>query len=340
MEAQGKRKNKFGMRKGLIVGKFMPVHKGHLSLINFALQHCDTLTVLLCYHPKEPIPGTVRESWLRQLYLNDPKVCIASFEYDPAVLTETSEPEPSYAKAWSAQLKKLVPGVDVVFSSEAYGDLFASFMGAEHKLFDAPRSLVPVSASAIREKPFAYWSYLPGEVQPYYVKKIALIGSESTGKSTLAERLAQHYKTVYVPEMAREIIGHTNDCTKQDLLTIAKLQATTIFAKTKIANRVLFCDTELTVTKSYAAFLFQQELAVEEWIEKANQCDLYLFLDTNCPYVQDGTRLDEEEREALSRSHLLMVKKALLPYRNISGDWEERFAQACREIDHFIGHYS
>jgi HTH-type transcriptional regulator, transcriptional repressor of NAD biosynthesis genes len=340
MEAEGKGKRYSPMRKGLVIGKFMPVHKGHLALIDFALENCDDLTVLLCHHLGEPIAGPLRESWLTQIFLYQTRVSIVSLEYDPNRLTETSVPEPSYAKAWAATVKELVTSVDLVFSSEAYGELFASFMGAEHKMFDAPRTLVPVSASSIRQKPFVYWAYLPPEVQPYFVRKVALIGSESTGKSTLAERLAAHYKTTFVPEMAREVIGHTNDCTPADLLQIATLHAATILDKTKQANKILFCDTELTITKSYALFLFQEELRVPEWIEKANQCDLYLFLDTACPFVQDGTRMDETQREALGEAHLAAFKKAVLPYRNISGNWEERFAQACREIDHFIGYYS
>lgn len=328
------------MRKGLILGKFMPVHKGHLSLINFALQHCDVLTVLLCHHPGEFIPGAVRESWLRQLYLYQQRVCITSVEYDPNTLTETSAPEPSYANAWARKVKELVLGVDVVFSSEAYGDLFASFLGAEHILFDELRVQVPVSASAIRQKPFAYWNFLPPEVQPYFVKKVALVGSESTGKSTLAERLAIHYKTTFVPEMAREVIGHTNQCTSSDLRQIATLHATAILEKVKDANKILFRDTELTITKSYALFLFGENLRVPEWVEKANQCDLYLFLDTSCPFIQDGTRLEEAERQALSESHLSTLKKAMLSYRILNGNWEERFEKACREIDYFISQYS
>lgn len=340
MEAESKTKNQYGMRKGLVIGKFMPLHMGHLALINFALTHCDTLTVLLCHHLSEPIPAAVRESWLAQVFLSQPRACYVSFEYNPGELTETSDPEPFYAKAWADKVKELVPGVHMVFSSEIYGELFSSFLGAEHIVFDVSRTLVPVSASAIQKKPFAYWSYLPPEVQPYFVKKIALVGSESTGKSTLAEQLAAHYDTTFVPEMAREVIGHTRECTAAHLEQIARLHAAAILDKIKYANKVLFCDTELTITKSYALFLFQKELHVKEWIEKANQCDLYLFLDTTCPFVQDGTRLEEREREALSNAHLFRIKKELLPYRTISGHWEARFAQACREIDHFIGHYS
>jgi HTH-type transcriptional repressor of NAD biosynthesis genes len=75
---------------------------------------------------------------------------------------------------------------------------------------------------------------------------------------------------------------------------------------------------------------------VPEWIESANRCDLYLFLTTDCFFVQDGTRLSETERESLSKSHLTEMQKASLPYTVITGNWEERFEQACREVDLFV----
>ncbi|MBD0328311.1 MAG: AAA family ATPase [Pyrinomonadaceae bacterium] len=233
----------------------------------------------------------------------------------------------------------MIPEVDAVFSSEPYGDTFAACLGAKHYLFDKDRTLVPVSATAIRQKSLTHWHYLPRVVQPFFVKKIALLGSESTGKTTLAEKLAAHYHTTFVPEAAREVIGHTNDCTPADLVQLASLHAQNILAATPLANRLLFLDTELTITRSYSQFLFHQNVNVPEWVEKANRCDLYLFLTTDCPFVQDGTRLSETEREALSAAHLAGVKKASLPCKIISGHWQERLQQACREVDHFISQY-
>lgn len=323
------------MINGLVLGKFMPLHKGHLALAEFALRHCDRLTVLLCHHAGEPIAASQRMLWLQTIFAGNAAVNLLCLEYNPAELTETSDADPGYAKAWAETLVPLLPSIDVFFSSEAYGDAFAARLGARHRVFDEARRSVPVSASLIRQKPLTHWDYLPTAVQPFFVKKIALLGSESTGKSILAERLADRYQTCFVPEMARRIIGHTNDCTEEALLRIAALHAQETVRQTTKANRLLFLDTDLLITQSYSLFLFAKELTVPPWIEEANNCSLYLFLDTGCPYVQDGTRLSGPERKALGKIHLRTLKKSSVPYKIISGNWEQRFNRACRQIEAF-----
>lgn len=324
------------MKTGLVLGKFMPVHNGHLALIRFALQHCDQLLVLLCHHPGEPISGAQRLQWLHEIFDGQDRISVFSYHYNPQQLTDGSDSNPDYAKGWADAIKNFLPPIHVFFSSENYGNAFAAHLNVEHILFDEARSTIPVSGSKIRQRPITYWSYLPATVQPFFVQKIALVGSESTGKSTLAERLANHYRTTFVPELAREVIGHTNECTEQDLLTIATLQAKAILDKTKLANKFLFSDTELTITKSYSLFLFGKALQVPEWVENVNQFQLYLFLETDCPYVQDGTRLSESERKALSRSHKDELGKKAIARKTVRGSWEERFSQACKEIDDLI----
>ena len=59
------------MKTGLVFGKFMPLHKGHLALIDFALKHCTHLTIILCYTNNEPIKGEIREQWLRKAFENE-----------------------------------------------------------------------------------------------------------------------------------------------------------------------------------------------------------------------------------------------------------------------------
>jgi HTH-type transcriptional repressor of NAD biosynthesis genes len=168
------------------------------------------------------------------------------------------------------------------------------------------------------------------------VKKVCLVGSESTGKSTLTQDLAHYFKANYVPESAREIIGHTNECTWEHLMQIAELQAKAIMEKQRVANKLLFCDTDLNITKSYARFLFGQELKVEQWVEDANYFDLYLFLETDCPFVQDGTRLSEEERARLSHSHKQQLDNTGINYIVLTGNWEERFKLAIAAVKNLL----
>jgi HTH-type transcriptional repressor of NAD biosynthesis genes len=328
------------MKKGLVLGKFMPVHNGHLALVDFALEHCDELVILCCYHAGEPISGETRKFWLTSLYAIQPRVTIAMYEYDVAFLTDASNSSVEDSKSWAKVLNNLFPDLDMIFSSEPYGDIVASLLHIKHFCFDKERMRISISASAIRKHPLQYWHFLPNVVRPYFVKKISLLGSESTGKSTLAERLAVHYNTLFVPEMARQVIGHTNECTYEDLKKIANLQAKTILDKQKTANRLLFIDTDFHITGSYSVFLFQKKLTVPGWIKEASDSDIYFFLETDCAYIQDGTRVAEAERNKLGTHHKKYLAAEGVNYIPISGNWEERFKLACSIIENSFGIYA
>ncbi len=321
------------MKTGLILGKFMPLHNGHLQMIRFAQQHCDKLHLLVCASNKEIIKGSLRLKWLQGTLLPDSNIEIDLLEYDEAVLPNTSVSDREVSKKWAAIIAQKYPGLDLFFSSERYGDYVADILGIRHICFDAERSQVPVSATDIRNHPFKYWNFIPEQVKPYFVKKIVLLGSESTGKSTLTAKLAQHYQTLFVPEMARDIVEETESCTFDDLHAIASLHAKTILEKTALANKILFVDTDVNITKSYAKFLFKKELETEAWIDNANQFDLHLYLETDCPFVQDGTRLNEAERNRLDDYHKAQLNKHQIAYKSLPGNWSQRFELAVKWID-------
>jgi HTH-type transcriptional regulator, transcriptional repressor of NAD biosynthesis genes len=124
--------------------------------------------------------------------------------------------------------------------------------------------------------------------------------------------------------MAREILEKTTDCTPAHLTEIATLHARTIAQLTGQANRLLFIDTDITITESYSRYLFQSDLIVDDWIREVNKGDLYFFLETDCPFVQDGTRLDETERNNLSLYHKEQLREKNIEYISIGGSWEQR----------------
>ncbi|HEX6191225.1 MAG TPA: AAA family ATPase [Chitinophagaceae bacterium] len=313
------------MKKGLVFGKFMPPHKGHLALIDKAYNNCDLLQVLLCYTKEEPIPGELRVEWMTQVLMNYPSTILIPYCYNPQLLPNTSVASEEVSELWAAAFQQLVPDTDILFTSEKYGEYVSRFMHIEHMLYDEMRSEHPISATAIRENPFLHWDWIAEPARRYFVKKVAILGSESTGKSLMAKNLAKYFHTSYVPEMARDIVEKTDTCTIDDLYKIASLQATHIQKELQKANRILFSDTDLTTTASYAAFLFNHQLEVSEEIRKINQFDLYLFLETDCPFVQDGTRLDEAMRNSLSRHHEEYLHRNNIPFTKITGrDWDSR----------------
>jgi len=151
------------MTTGFLLGKFMPIHRGHMHLIDTAKCRVDHLTVLVCSLQREPIPGGLRCQWVRGLY---PDVNVQHFAED---VPQYPEEHPDFWSIWSGVIRRYVPvGPDFVFTSEAYGDRLAEILGARHICVDLKREMFPVSGTAVRERPFDYWDFIPPPVQAYY----------------------------------------------------------------------------------------------------------------------------------------------------------------------------
>ena len=191
------------MASGLVIGKFMPPHAGHQYLIDFAREFVEDLTVQVCAHPggtrAEPIPGPLRYAWVRD-----------SFGGVRVVLNDDENPqEPAdcpdrFWEIWrESLLARMDRPPDYLFASDAYGLKLAEILGARYLPVDPRRELVPISGTAIREDPMRHWDYLLPEARPYFARRVAIIGPESSGKSTLTARLAAHYGTRYVSEYGR-----------------------------------------------------------------------------------------------------------------------------------------
>jgi NadR type nicotinamide-nucleotide adenylyltransferase len=231
--------------------------------------------------------------------------------------------------------------VDVVFTSEDYGDELARVLGARHHLVDLMRQTYSVSGTDIREDAFRSWEMIPPPVRAHYAARVALVGPESTGKSTLAARLAGAFGTVWVPEYgrehtagiaAREGVPFVNAFTLADIETIAAVQAEREDCAARDANRVLFCDTELLTTRIWSEIFFNHCPDAVVTASEARDYDLYLLLDTDVPWVDDGTRDFRDQRQ----SHFDRIRATLdalgRPYVVVSGSFEERFERAVRAV--------
>jgi NadR type nicotinamide-nucleotide adenylyltransferase len=172
------------------------------------------------------------------------------------------------------------------------------------------------------------------------IKRIAITGPESTGKSLLSERLAAHYHTSWVPEFAREYInGLGRDYIQEDILTIAKGQLRKENRIAKNANGVIFCDTELIVTKIWSDVKYSR---CDEWILKkinSHKYDLYLLCYIDIPWEFDPQREHPQLREHLFNLYLQELTERNLPFSVISGLGEERLNNAVKIINSkFTGH--
>ncbi len=321
------------MRKGLVLGKFLPLHNGHLALIEFAAQRCDELIVWLCAADHEPISEEVRMMWLEKELRQYKNVKPLLYRYsETGSLSSSSEASWDISRAWAQVISKEIGSFDVLFTSEPYGNYLSELLGVDHILFDQLRKLVPVSGTEIRATPYRYWSFLPTSVKEFYFRSVCIVGTESTGKTELTKRLADHFNSDYVPEIGRDLVEDSTDFEFEILFEIADLHARSILEKKKKLNKILFIDTDINITRSYARFAFGQDLVVADWIEQANRADLYLYLDNDVPFIQDGTRMEKTSRDQLDLSHKVVFQKEEIDYCLIRGDWEERFQRALKEI--------
>jgi HTH-type transcriptional repressor of NAD biosynthesis genes len=314
---------------GLILGKFMPVHKGHQYLIDFARKQVECLTVIVGTLASESIPGQLRYEWVKELY---PDVNVQHCtDENPQYPHEHAD----FWNIWVESIRKFIPeGPDVVFTSEDYGDELARRLGARHILCDVLRSCVPVSATKIRENPYENWQYIPEPVRPYFARRIVIYGPESTGKSTLAEKLATHYQTVWVPEFARNYLDEKGAWVElSDIAKIAEGQIASEESLARQANRLLICDTELITTCVYSRHYFGECPAEVEQKADQRQYDLYLLLDIDVPFVADWQRPDANSREEFFDTFRGELERRGHRYTVISGSYEERFAQAVKAID-------
>lgn len=324
------------MNKAFVFGKFMPFHKGHEAMINFALSACDFLTVLVCCSDQEPIPATLRQSWLEDTFRHIPQIEILTYCYDEQLLPNTSETSAAVSEIWAAQFKTLFPDYNIVVTSEPYGDLVAGFMGIRHIPFNIEKNLYPISATNVRADLLNTWAYLPDAVKASLVTKVVLLGTESTGKTTLTRKLATHFKAGAVMEAARDIVADSNDFNTDDLYLIAATHAAGIRQMALGESPLLIIDTDIHITLSYGEYAFGETLQIDQGTWQANKADLYLYLNNDVDYVQDGTRLSETERNRLDLSHRRTLDKFSIPYEEITGNWEERFKKSVKLVEQLL----
>ena len=324
------------MVKAFVFGKFLPFHKGHEAMVQFALTKCDFLTVLICCSDQENIPDVVREKWINETFQQYQNMEVVSLNYFEGELPNTSVSSEEVSMIWSQKFKSLFPDYEVVITSEDYGDFVAQFMGIRHIAFDLPKYLFPFSATAVRNDLFSNWNYLPDSVKKDLTLKVVLLGTESSGKSSLTSKLAKRYNCSEVQETARDIIPHSDSFSFDDLHDVANQHASRINKTVLGKSPLVIIDTDIHITKSYAQFVFGKELEVNEKIYNSNKANLYLYLNNNADYVQDGTRLIESDRNLLDFSHKEILKKHHIDYIELNGNYEQKFQRAVELINCLI----
>ena len=172
--------------------------------------------------------------------------------------------------------------------------------------------------------------------------RIVLYGPESTGKTTLAKALAAHYNTQWVPEFARDFLQQKWDkqqatCSLEDLITIADGQLAAENEALKKANNLLFCDTNVLVTKVWSETHFDGYCAPElAALVDSTHYDFYFLTDIDVPWEADDLRDRPEERDSMLAYFKAQLEAYQFPYLQLSGSTEERMDQATQILDELI----
>lgn len=165
--------------------------------------------------------------------------------------------------------------------------------------------------------------------------KIAILGPESTGKSTLAKQLAEHFGTNYVPEYSREYLKDFEGKYQiNDVVNIALGQQKWIDEAKASEPRILIADTEMIVNKIWCRFVFDEIPSTISNLTSQQDFDLYLLCDIDLEWTFDPLREnpDFEERKTIFEMYKEELSLLKANFRIISGHGQQRLLNAIDAI--------
>ena len=339
------------MKTGLFFGKFAPLTTGHVSAITSAAGVVDELIVVLCWDEK--FQCTLSDDLQKRMTLRNRLMWLKdTFRHMPHVkITHVDEtPVPAYPvgqKQFTTLVRQALRDVsgldlvDYVFSSETeYNDYFRTYWPfSQHVLIDPKRSFVNISATRVRSNPYEHWDYLANAAKKHFVKKVCIIGVESTGKSTMTINLAHHFGTQYVEEVGRTICEDEYHFT-EDMMLMEDYEYVAMEHKVKehkllkTANKVLFSDTNnlITLFSAECSGKCSSDLLYE--MALAEHYDLVIMLDIDVPWVYDPLRLNNtpDKRQSTFEHLKRLCEKFGVHYKLISGTYNERLKAAIQLV--------
>lgn len=324
-------------RHGLVVGKFYPLHAGHMALIRNATTACEKVTVEVIGGSTESIPVSVRAEWVGTEH---PTVRVKH-------CVDDSEIDFDSPSAWDHHTEVirglLDEPVDAVFTSDDYGGELARRLGATWVQVDPGRSAVPVSGTAVRSDIAGHWWALPPAVRAHFCRRVVVVGAESTGTTTLATALATHYQTRCVPEFGRtwsEIRpgGLSAPWHTDEFDHVATEQARTEDEAARgAAVPVIIADTDVLATAIWHERYVGFPSVSVKMLAAQRVPDLYILTDCDIPFVDDGMRDGEHLREWMDRRFRDELAAQPAPWFSVGGTHPERLARAIQEIDRMLG---
>jgi NadR type nicotinamide-nucleotide adenylyltransferase len=360
-----------GRGHGLVIGKFYPPHAGHHHLVNTAAAHSGRVTVIVMAASHESITLTDRVAWMRDTHAHDPRITVVGVrddipvDYDdPAIWgAHVALMESALARAAieTGQGPSAAP-VDIVFTSEEYGDELARRLGAAHHPVDIPRTGHPISGTAVRADIPGMWEHLAPATRAGLALRVVVLGAESTGTTTLSLDLAdalrrrgrQWEKTGWVEEYGRNYVNDLLDAasaladhagrtrpgmedltwTEDDFVLIADTQNRLEQSAARDGGPILVCDTDAFTTGLWHERYVGTRSARTEALADVHRHDLYLLTSpAGVEFEQDGTRDGEHLRPWMHELFAERLAGTGRPFHVLTGSREERVTRALALVD-------
>lgn len=340
-------------RVGVIFGKFYPIHTGHINMIYEAFSKVDILHVIVCTDSERDL-HLFQQSKMKRMPTNEDRLRWVQqiFKYQQKQifihhLVEDGIPSyPNGWEGWSARVKELFAEKNInptiVFSSETQDkEPYEKYLNLEVHLVDPARESFNVSATQIRNNPFQYWRFIPKEVRPFFVKTIAILGGESSGKSVLVSKLANVFNTTSAWEYGREFVfeqlgGNEQAMQYSDYPQMVLGHQRYVDYAMKHAHKVAIIDTDYITTQ---AFCIQYEGKAHPFLDsmiREYPFDVTILLSNNTKWVADGLRSlgSKKQRQQFQQLLKKLLEKYRIPYIEIeSPSYLDRYNQAKEVVE-------
>jgi NadR type nicotinamide-nucleotide adenylyltransferase len=314
-------------KTGLTLGKYAPFHKGHQLVFDTALSEVDELIVLIYDTTVTEVPLQIRANWIRTLY---PQVTVIECWDGPDGYSTERAFEIVQEQYILSKLD--TRKITHFYSSEFYGDHVSKALGAIDRRIDSSRTRVPISATAIRENPYASRQFLHETVYRDLITKIVFVGAMSTGKTTITEACAKKYKTTLALEYGREYwenhqIDRRISFEAFNEIAVEHLRREEIALRD--ANKYFFVDTNAITTFMYALDYHGKapDLLKSLAIENYKRYDLFFLCNDDIPYDDTWDRSGPQKRAVFHKQIIADLKERNIPYIILNGSLEERLSK-------------
>ena len=294
-------------KNGIIFGKFYPLHIGHVDFIQRASGYVENLYVVVCTDDDRD-KKLFEDSKMKKMPTVKDRIRFAekTFKHQKNIkiihLAEDGIPfYPNGWKLWSERVQETLLKnkikVDIIFTNETqdvenYKNNFLTLPNFEKtfnknleiKLIDINRNNFHISATEIRKNPYKNWFFIPKYVREFFVLKVAIIGSEYSGKTNLTHKLANYYNTTYVKEYRKEYIkeemqNHIENIQYSDYSNIAYEHNRRILESIKNADKLTFIDTEFSSLQTFSIIQNDTKNPIIEDFIKHSNFDILLYIE-------------------------------------------------------------